>query len=301
VRPLEGGARLLGAELAGPREDESASWLGKLSLTFGHRRGGTRLLGAPHEGPLRVQRPFYPEGEHGSCHVYILHPPGGVVAGDRLQLDLTLGHHTSALLTAPGASKLYRARTSVEQVTAARIAQRFAVDDDALLEWLPHETIAFSGARASVVTAVDLTVSASYVGWDILCLGRPAAGERFASGELRTELSVSRAGKLQFFERGLYRGGDALLDEAWGLAGKPVWATLIVASPKLTPDWLSALRAGLTQEGGTYAATIVSGVLLLRYLGHSTREARQLFEQALGVLRPLYAGRAAVPPRIWST
>ena len=42
-----------------------------------------------HEGPFCIQRPFYP-GD-GACHVYLLHPPGGLAAGDELDLDVDVG------------------------------------------------------------------------------------------------------------------------------------------------------------------------------------------------------------------
>lgn len=254
-----------------------------------------------HLGPLRVQRPFYPEGDHEACHVYVLHPPGGVVSGDQLTTELALGEHTRALLTAPGASKLYRARQAADATPmSADIQQHFRVGEQATLEWLPHETIAFDGARAAVVTRVELAASATYAGWELWCLGRPACGERFTHGELKSELSVRREGKLCYLERGLFRGGDPLLDARWGLAGMPVWGSFLVASPHVSETWVSALRDAL-DEAPYWAATLVSRVLLVRYLGNSTREARRLFESAFHVLRPLYAGRPAVHPRIWST
>jgi len=283
-------------------------WNGSLRLELARdARGTSRLMRSQHEGPLRVQRPFYPEGTGGACHVYVLHPPGGVVDGDTLSLEVELRAGASALLTAPGASKLYRARTSASragsanQAIGARLAQTFRVAAQATLEWLPHETIVFDGARARVRTRVELAEGATYAGWELLCLGRPACGERFTHGELESELSLSRAGKLVYLERGRYRGGEALLEAPWGLRGLPVWGTMILAAPSVQAGWVEALREQLATEQGTFAVTLVSGVLVLRFLGSSTREGRSLFERALAVLRPLYAGRPAVHPRIWST
>jgi len=276
-----------------------ADWHASLSLTFARSRGRTQLARARHEGPLRVQRAFYPEGEQGACHVYVLHPPAGVVSGDRLTLDVELTPETSALLTTPGATKLYRARLAQD----ATSLQRFDVASGAVLEWLPQETIVYDGARAHVATHVALAAGASYAGWEILCLGRPTAGERFTDGRLRSELLLARAGRLCLFERGLYAGGDPVLSAAWGLAGQPVLATFVVVSDLAEASWVTAVRcevAPLAREG-LLAATLVRGVVVVRYRGASTREARSLFEAALAVLRPGYAGRAAVHPRIWST
>jgi urease accessory protein len=310
-------------------------WQAQLRLGFVRKRGGTRLASALHTGPLRVQRPFHPEGDAGPCHVYVLHPPGGVVSGDQLELDVQLDEATHVLLTAPGATKLYRARRApaggaeaagserqpnIEAAGSGQgphssapaswgqhgavgvsIRQRFRVGPGARVEWLPHETIAYDGAQAALSTRVELAEDATYVGWELLCLGRPAAGERFRQGELRSELAIVRAGRLVYLERGHFRGGDAVLDAPWGLSGQPVLATFVVAAPGAHDDWLSAVREQVVSEAGLFALTLVSGVLIARFLGGSTREARALFEQAYAVLRPLYAGRQAVHPRIWST
>lgn len=282
---------------AAVRDESAEDWHARLRLEFERRDGTTKLARAEHEGPLRVQRGFYPEGKDGPCHVYVLHPPGGVVSGDRLLVDVRLGAGSEALLTTPGATKLYRARADAD----ATLVQRFAVGDGARIEWLPPETIAYDGTQAKLSTEVELAAEGTYVGWEILCLGRPAAEERLTRGELRTALSVRRAGKLRYFERGLYRGGDALLAAPWGLSGHAVLATMIVASPRAETSWVEALREGVRSDAGLFAVTLVSGVLIARFLGDSTREARQLFEQAYAVLRPLYAGRVAEHPRIWST
>jgi urease accessory protein len=275
---------------------EFGTWDAHLALTF-DRRERTRLAASEHVGPLRVQRPFYPEGEDGPCHVYLLHPPGGVVSGDRLRIELALQPGAHAVLTAPGANKFYTARGEHR----AEVVQHLQVEDDALLEWMLPETIAFEGTRGVLRTQVTLSERATFAGWDMLCLGRPTAGQSFATGELRTSWELRRASKLRYLERGHYRGGDAVLSAPWGLHGQPVLATFVVASPRVEPEWVERVREQVVVESGTFAVTLVSGVLVARFLGASTREARLCLERAYGVLRPLYAGRAAVHPRIWST
>ena len=81
-------------------------WQATLDLRFHQAGGKTVLASAQHVGPLTVQRPFYPEEE--TCHLYLLHPPGGIVGGDELTISAHLAPGCHTLITMPGASKFYR-------------------------------------------------------------------------------------------------------------------------------------------------------------------------------------------------
>jgi urease accessory protein len=293
-----------GAETA--REDGAGSgWRAQLLLELDQRGQRSVLARAEHFGPLRVQRAFYPEGDE-VCHLYVLHPPGGIASADSLHIDVRVGASASALITTPGAGKLYRSRGLF-----ADVSQRLAVGSGARLEWFPQEMIAFAGAEARLSTRIELAADAVYAGWEILCLGRPACAERFVRGRILNELSLHVEGALRFIERADFVGDDALLSEAWGLAGAPVLGTFVVAHPSLRlpspagqgagEAWIEALRAGVDPKQGLFAVTLVSGLLIARYLGHSTWDARACFERMFDLLRPHYAGRAATPPRIWRT
>jgi urease accessory protein len=84
-----------------------SGWQAELDLSFERREGETVLRRNQHRGPLQVQKALYPEGRE-TCHIAILHPPGGVAAGDRLYIRASLNERSRALLTTPGATKWYR-------------------------------------------------------------------------------------------------------------------------------------------------------------------------------------------------
>jgi urease accessory protein len=280
---------------------QSAGWQASLHLGFAKRGERTTLYRREHRGPLRVQRAFYPEA-CGVCHVILLHPPGGVVGGDRLQLHVQVDANAHALVTTPGASKLYRSAGPVADST-----QNLNVAAGGCFEWLPQETIAFAGARAHLTTRVQLAADARFIGWEITCLGRPACGERFERGELSQRIELWRRERPLFVERAVYRGGGASLVAPWGLAGQPVVGTFLCAVPQLQQLALGDLARGALAASQAAAASdrvsvsCMGEVLVARYLGPSTERARACFTQLWQLLRSQLVGQPAITPRIWLT
>ncbi len=279
--------------------ENGASWEGRIELNYARDRGRSYLAHCRHHGPLRVQRPFHPEGPE-VCHTYLLHPPGGVVCSDRLQIHVRAAAGSHVLLTTPGAGKFYRS-TGRHQ---ARIIQHLTVERGATVEWLPQENIFYDGARCEVLTHVDLSRGGRFLGWEIDCLGRPASDERFTSGSVRLRFELWHGDEPLWLERNCFTGGAAILDAAWGLQGLPVTATLVCAPapPELAPELTGALRGRIEPRNRTsFAVTVLEEVLICRVLCRQSHEARRLLEEAWRVLRPALCGRDAVPPRIWNT
>ena len=277
-------------------EPLSSTWHAHLSLDFRRREAATILARRAHVGPLRIQKALYPEGE-AVCHAIVLHPPSGIVGGDELEIDVTVGPGAHALLTTPGAGKWYRS-------AGAWASQRlgFAVEAQGVLEWLPQETIVFDAARAAMRSTVDLADDARFIGMEVLCLGRRASGEKFTEGALRLDTRIRRAGRPVWLERGLLEGGSDLLDAAAGLAGFSVSGTFLAAASGVEPGLLAACRdIPIHETGARHGITALPEILVARYLGHSSEAARQWFVALWQVLRPALIGREAQLPRIWNT
>jgi len=272
-----------------------ALWEAELKLGFIRRNGRSLLARRSHFGPLVVQKALYPEGDE-ICHVIILHPPGGVAGGDRLNIAVEVGAEAHTLLTTPGAGKWYKAN-------GAEAAQQLVleVQDNALLEWLPQETIVYDAAPATWQARLELAETARYAGWDITCLGRQACGEKFRSGRVRQNLQIYRASRLLWSEQANLAGGDYFLMAAAGLQGCPDYATFVVAAGATAPEILAQCRAIEANDAGRVGVSALPEIFVARYLGHSAQAAREYFELLWAILRPCYAGVAARRPRIWNT
>ncbi|MBI3480131.1 MAG: urease accessory protein UreD [Nitrosomonadales bacterium] len=271
-------------------------WKATLKLRFARSNSNETILAQrQHSGPLVVQKPLYPEGR-GICHVIVLHPPGGVAGGDQLKVSVDVGSDAHALLTTPGAGKWYKAngREAAQHL-------EFRINENAVLEWLPQESIVYDAAQVTWNAKVELAESACYAGWEITCLGRQACGEQFRAGQLRQNLQIYRSSKLIWGERANLKGGDKLLASPAGLRGCPVSATFVVAAGGTPSPVLENCRTLLPPDDGYVGVSALPEIFIARYLGHSAQAARHYFEALWAVLRPSYANVAAQRPRIWNT
>ena len=275
------------------------SWRGHLSLRYS--RDGERTISHDrHEGPLRVLQRLYPEGP-GICHHVLVHPPGGIVGGDELDIEARLAAGTHALITTPGATRFYRSN-------GAHAAQRAVlhVADGARLEWLPLESIAFSGCLAGNRVEFDLAPEGEAIGWDVLALGLPAAGEAFTAGAFSQHLELPG----RWLERGRIAASDArLLDSPLGLDGQRVMATawfargaplddarrnrLLGAARDCAAASLLAPRCGITSPH--------ESVVVLRALAARVEPAMTLLQQVRAAWRRHAWGLEPNAPRIWQT
>lgn len=274
-------------------------WHGRLNLRY--RRDAERtLVHDRHEGPLRILQSLYPEGPR-VCHNVLLHPPGGIVGGDALEIELALDAGAHALLTTPGATRFYRsAGRQARQSVVARLAL------GARLEWLPLETICHRSTHADNRLHFELAPGAEMIGWDMLALGLPASGEAFDHGRIAQEIEVPGA----WLERGVVDGSDTLLLDSplgfaghrvlgtlWFAAGEPLTCTrreaLLAAARAVTQGCELCDTAGCTAPGERAA--------VLRVLARRVEPAMQLLGAVWARWRESAWGLTAHVPRVWRT
>jgi len=274
--------------------EQAVGWSASLDLSYERRGDRTVLSRRRHQGPLVAQKALYPEGDS-VCQTVIVHPPGGIVGGDELNLSVQIGAETNVQLTTPGAARWYRSAGA-----PARQRISISVGEDGAGEWLPQETIIYDGAIADCDTRIELCQGAAWLGWDIFCLGRRAAGERFARGRLRQRVEILRCGVPQWVERAVLEADSPRLTAASGVSGQSVFGTLVAAAESVSDELLTACRA-LHARGGEIGVTRLPGLLVARYLGDSGAAARDYFAAIWALARRALLGRGAVVPRIWST
>lgn len=272
------------------------TWHGQLALDYRLADDGTRTLAHDrHDGPLRVLKALYPEGAK-VCHHVLVHPPGGIVGGDRLDIELRVGAGAHALVTTPGATRFYRS-AGEPSVQAVRVR----VEADARLEWLPLASIAHDGCIAENRVRFELDAGAQMIGVDLIALGLPASAAPFARGCFTQHLEWPG----QWLERGAIDAGDQrLLRSPLGLGDRSVIATLWCASggafgAALREALLDAARNDAGADEGSTSP--LPGLVLWRAVGDAIEP---LWERAIRLRarwRRLCWDLEAAPPRVWST
>ncbi|HWW19414.1 MAG TPA: urease accessory protein UreD [Steroidobacteraceae bacterium] len=276
------------------KEEAATGWQGLLELRFAADESRTRLAHRLHRGPLMVQRAFYPDGP--VCHVYVIHPPGGVVSGDELSLQVEVGPGALALLTTPAAGKFYRRYGACQ----ARLTQVLRVEGGTL-EWLPQENICYPNADATLATVVRLQGDCHFFGWEIACFGLPASQLDLGKGRIRQCLELWHDDAALVLERVTI---DATATRArWGLAGR-VSAGTLLAFPACAAHLEQArdIARSWNQDADLLlACTLIDKTLCCRAYAARADRLKQAFVDLWSGLRMTLLGRAAVAPRIWKT
>ena len=275
-------------------EDKTVTdgWLGKLSLSFADRLANdeqwrTELIDRQQLGPLTIQRPFYPEGK--PCHLYLLHPPGGIVGGDKLELDIFLDHDSHLLMTMPGASKFYRSHGNI-----AQLKQKFTLAQNSIIEWLPQENIFFNGTNANLTTEFNLTLNSRLLGWETLCFGRPVMHEKFGQGNIKSCLTINLPDELGLDEH------LKIIDGNCAPIGNYTYSATLFAYP-INLAILQQVQKRFEDSTVPIGATALGQLLTVRLLANDNQICQQYLHQLWALLRPLIINLPACPPRIWAT
>jgi urease accessory protein len=272
------------------------NWHGNLELVYTSKSQQTLISHAVVKAPLKIQRPFYPEGQE-VCHSIALHTAGGIVGGDLLTQKIQLQPHANAVITTAAATKIYRSSGNW-----ARQAIKIEIEPQATLEWLPQETIVFAGAKYHQDLQIELAPTASYCGWEITRFGRTARQEKFLEGEWRSNTEIWQNGVPLWIDRQFLHGSEASCSSLNALAGSAVVGTFIYLGRSIDRKIIPQVRHFWSEKGypGNGGVTeILHGGLLCRYRGNSTSNVRHWFTEIWHLLRSSLFDRSMIRPRVW--
>lgn len=272
-------------------------WHGNLELVYSKRNKVTQIDRAFSQAPLKIQRPFYPESKE-ICHSIILHTAGGIVGSDLLAQKIHLKNNASAAITTAAATKIYRSSGESAQQTID-----ISLEPQATLEWLPQETIVFAGAKYRQDVRIELAPTAQFLAWEITRFGRTARGERFITGEWRSNTEIWREGKPLWIDRQFLQGSEVNCQSLNALAGCAIVASLIYIGSPIDREMIDRSRLLWSEKGYLGEAGVTQTLgdgLLCRYRGNSTSEARRWLTDVWHLLRSQLLDRPSIHPRVWN-
>jgi len=235
--------------------------------------------------------------------VHLNNVSGGVLAGDRLRLDVEVAPGEIAQITTTGATRLYRHRPGAadsEQYTV------ISVGEGALMEYLPDAVIPYAGSRHRQRTDIKLASGASLFWWEVLAPGRQAAGERFAFERLRVESEVRAATRPVVREQFLLEPAAKPLGVTARMQRYLHVASFYACQEGRPPAFWRKLESQLnelakerTQSGEVVwgASTLASDGVIVRGLSVSSRWIHPALIEFWRQARLAVTGQEAIPPR----
>ncbi|TMM44055.1 urease accessory protein UreD [Colwellia ponticola] len=285
------------------------AWLASLCLEFSLTPSGSQLTHTKRNGPLSVQKAFYPEGRD-CAHIYLLHPPAGIVSGDELRISIKVNEQAHALVTTPGANRFYRARKDLSIGDSKQLQHgNIFIAKQAKCENFPLETIVYEGADGFNTVDVHLTNDSAYLGWDITCLGLPSSGLLFNNGHYSQLNRVYCDNTLIYHDRISIKPDNEIYQHRAGLNNLSVFGTFMAYAPAGQLDeknkkvLIAQLRDCIIAANAETKISIsqIRQLLVIRYLGEHAQECKALFILLWQKIRPLYLNKEASIPRVWHT
>jgi urease accessory protein len=262
-------------------------------LVLSGSENGTRIEDVFERSPIRIMFPR--TGHRAVEEAVLINTAGGVAGGDRLECSVSALPGASIAVTSQAAEKVYRALHE-----PARVATRLKARESAKLAWLPQETIVFNRARLHRTTEIELFAGAELLALEWLVLGRAAHGEVVDSGNISDSWRVKRDGRLIWADS--FRIADDIfphLQRKALLSNCNAIATLIYFGPCLDKR-LDFLREIIAPLGCNCAATLVSGLIVVRFAAKESSDLKLALRRFLEQFGPELGSGPFRVPKMWS-
>jgi urease accessory protein len=256
-----------------------------IDARFVAENGHTRLAALSESDGYHLR---LPNTRGGAAEGVIINSGGGLVGGDRVAFRFAVGEGASVRIATVAAERVYRSLGPASEVDIQLCAAA-----GARLDWLPQETILFSGARVRRRLDADLAGDAALLLADCTVFGRLASGERMASGLLRDVRCIRRDGRLVLADSALLDGDiGSLLARSAVTAGARATALVLYVAPDAEAR-LASVRAVLGEALSEVGASAWDGMLVVRLLAPAAQDLRADLTRVVEHL-------AAHPiPRVW--
>jgi urease accessory protein len=262
-------------------------------LVLSGSENGTRIEDIYERSPTRILFPR--TGSRPVEEAVLINTGGGVAGGDRLECSITVLPGASIAVTSQAAEKVYRALHD-----SARVATRLKARESARLAWLPQETIIFNWARLHRTTEIELFSGSELLALEWLVLGRAAHGEIVVGGSVIDGWRVKRDGRL------VWADSSRITDETFAhlsrkalLSSCNAIATLIYFGPDLDKR-LEFLREILRSLACNCAATLVSGLIVVRFAAKESSDLKLALRGFLEQFGPELGSGPFRVPKMWS-
>jgi urease accessory protein len=245
---------------------------GILNVTFDRRGERTVAREIRQQVPLRVIRPFYPEGE-GPAHLYLLNATAGILEGDEMEISLRLEKGTHAVVTTPAATRVHPMPSG-----EARQRTLLSVGPGATLEYLAEPVLPYAGSVFHQETEMILEEGATLFYADLLGPGRLGRGEAFAYRLYENQLRIVDEEGILVQERFRLAPSERPLEEIGVMEGFSHLGTLYLFCPEPARRALLAAFQSIEHAPLFWGATLLSRRgLAVRALGHDTPALQDFF------------------------
>lgn len=266
---------------------------GSCRIVLGSSNRGTRVMDVYQRSPIRV---LFPRTAGTQVQEAVLvNTSGGIAGGDRLESSVTAMDNASIAVTTQAAEKVYRAINE-----SAHITTTLRACDAAKLAWLPQETIVFNGARVCRRTQIEVSSGSELLALEWLVLGRAAHGEKISAGNIMDSWRVRKDGRLVWADS--FRATDDVfphLSRKALLSDCTAIATLLYFGPDLE-ERLQFIRDVASWLECQCAATLVGGLMVVRFAAKVSCDLRAALRNLLQQLGNQLAPGPFRVPRLWS-
>lgn len=218
-----------------------AEFSGHLSLRAVARADGrTTLAGQSFRAPYHLSKPYWDEAAR-VLLVQVVNPTAGILAGDRLESDITVQPGAALLVTTPSASRVFKMKSGT-----AECRQRFTVAAGGWLEVLPEPLVPHRGSRYRQTTHIAVEPGGGVFFADLLLPGRVAHGEAWAWEKLCLEIDVRLGNELILRERFEQTGAELqALAELAGSGPEACFANAVLIAAETGDDetWRTTVSA----------------------------------------------------------